>query len=237
MLIAFCGTREIGSDQDSIAYFTYFNLDEYGMSLVAEPTFIWIAKISRIISEENGFRWLLFIYAILGVTLKMVAIRRYSDLPWLAIITYISYFFLLHEFTQIRAGVATGLVLLSIKYILDRDFPIFFTLIAIASMFHYSAMVVAPLYFISFEKLNLKRRMLLAMTVPAGILLSFPQIDFINTIPIDLIRAKVAVYTEAESLRNIKLNVFNLFYLIKYLLLYVYIILSSEIEKNQSIFP
>lgn len=61
------------------------------------------------------------IYAILGVTLKLIAIRRYSLLPIFSIFTYISMYFILHEMTQIRAGVATAIFLFALEDIKDRN--------------------------------------------------------------------------------------------------------------------
>ena len=66
-LILFCGLKEVGSDQDSVAYARYFTLDNYSLSQVAEPTFSYIAEISRWISNKNGLIILFFIYATLGV--------------------------------------------------------------------------------------------------------------------------------------------------------------------------
>jgi hypothetical protein len=47
---------------------------------------------------------------------------------------------------QIRAAVASGLCLLSIKYIVERNLKIFALLILIAMFFHNSAIVFAPFY-------------------------------------------------------------------------------------------
>lgn len=237
ILILFCGLRELGSDQDSVGYFNYYLLDYDRMSLAAEPSFIIISKFCEYISNTNGFVWLLFIYAIMGVYLKASAIRMYSNLPWLALIIYISYYFLLHEFTQIRAGVAAGIILISIKHIFDRNYVVFFSLIFLASMFHYSAMIVAPLYFLPAYEIGKIRGILIGMAVPIGIALHFSGISIFYIIPIELISMKVATYTYLENIADVKLNVFNYYYIVKYILLYIYLYFSKQLTKNSKYFP
>lgn len=237
VLIAICGFREIGSDQDSVAYLKYFNLSDYGMLQVAEPTFIFIASISRAISAENGIFILFLIYAIIGVSIKFYAINALTELRWLSVITYFSSYFLLHEFTQIRAAVASGLVLLSIKFIFERKVTLFLITVAGASLFHYSALLALPLYFIPTGTLTAKEKLAIGLVVPAGVILYFLRFDIIYVIPIELVRIKIEAYTAIEAIRSMKLNVFNAVYIFKYIMLYVLLFCSDEISKKSLYFP
>ena len=182
--------------------------------------------------------WLFLIYATFGVSLKMTAIRLYTaDLKWLALLTYISYYFLLHEFTQIRAGVAIGLVLLSIKPVLDRDPLRFAALVTIASLFHYSALIAVPIYFAPIVSLSLNRKIALALAVPVGMLLNYLHFEILYILPIEVVRQKTLFYIESESLRDIKINVYNYVYIVKYLMLYVFLFYSEKIESRSRYFP
>lgn len=237
VLIAICGFREIGSDQDSVAYLSYFNMSDYAMSQVAEPTFMLISTISRAISAERGIVILLLVYAVIGVTIKFYAIHALTELRWLSVLTYFSSYFLLHEFTQIRAAVASGLVLLSIKFIAERKPGLFLTAIAGASLFHYSALLVLPLYFITTGTWSKKEKVAVGLAIPAGIILYVFKFDLIYVIPIELVRIKIEAYSAIEAIRTLKLNVFNMVYLFKYALLYVFLTYSDAISKRSPYFP
>jgi len=237
-LIVFCGVKDLGVDQDSIAYFNYYyNLDSYALSLVAEPSFYFISEITRYLSYEKGLTYLFFVYAFLGVFAKFWGISRLTDLRWLTVLVYFSSYFLLHEFTQIRAGVACGLVLISTVYIRDRKLAKFLITIFVASLFHYSALLTFPLYLLGGGELDRKMKIIIASSVPAGLIFYNLSLDILYIIPIELVKIKVKIYMEAESLRYVKLNVFNYVYLIKYFMLYVYLFFSDEIQKKNPYFP
>jgi hypothetical protein len=237
LLIAICSFKEIGSDQDSVAYLKYFNLSDYAMSQVAEPTFMLISSISRAVSAENGIAVLFFIYALIGVTTKFVAIQSLTELKWLSLITYFSSYFLLHEFTQIRAAVASGLVLLSVKFIFERRLSLFLATIGGASLFHYSALLALPLYFLATSALSRTEKIAVGLSIPAGIVFYIFKFDIVYVIPIELVRIKIEAYTAVEALRSVKLNVFNAVYLFKYILLYVFLLFSDSISERAKYFP
>jgi EpsG family len=237
ILIFFAAFREIGSDQDSVAYERYYGLDDYTMSIVAEPTFLYIARISRYFFFENGLIFLFFIYAAIGVYLKLSAISKLTNLKWLSVIVYFSTYFLLHEFTQIRAGIASGLLLLAIKPIADRNLGKFLFVIASASLFHYSAIVAFPLYFLGNGKINWKNIIVLSASIPVGAVIHFTQFDILVALPIKAAQLKLETYYAVEELRNLKLNVFNSLYLIRYALLYIFLIFAYRIEKHNPYFP
>lgn len=236
-LVLICGFREIGIDQDSVGYYLYFNLDDYGMSQVAEPTFRWIASLARVISSDNGLTVLFLIYAIIGVSAKLYAIETIADQKWLALITYFSSYFLLHEFTQIRAGIACGLILISIKFIYERKLVEFLLTIACASFFHYSSLVAFSLYFLPISRPSAVMRLLIALSIPLGIVFNFAQFEFVRFIPIELVRSKIQTYIDLENSRDIKLNAFNAVYLVKFFLLYVFLYNSDRISRSSKYFP
>ncbi|MEG4931347.1 EpsG family protein [Microcoleus sp. F10-B2] len=235
-LVLFAGLREIGIDQDSYGYLLYYNLSDGRMSLSAEPTFVLMARIVRFISEDSGFRVLLVFYAFLGVLIKMWAISKISENFWLAFLTYFSYFFFLHEFTQIRAGVASGLVLLSLYWVYHRNLRMFLVIIAIASVFHFSALVALPIYLLR-NNFNLYIKIMIAIAIPLGLLFRGINFNFALVLPSELIASKIEVYTKLSESADLRLNIFNLFYLVKYVLLYLLLIFSDRIARRAKYFP
>lgn len=235
-LAVVAGFRDIGVDQDSVGYFLYYNLDDARMAQAAEPTFVLIANITRSLFQSDGFRWLLLLYAIAGVALKILAISKLSKLAWLSILTYVSGYYLLHEVTQIRAGVASGLVLFSIYYIYHRRIFVFLSLVVVASLFHYSALVALPLYFLRRE-LNAPVKWAIAVAVPLGIAIRAIGINILYVVPVQLVESKIDTYTQSVAYNSVALNVFNAVYLIKYVLLYVFLFTNRNMREGSKYFP
>ena len=73
--------------------------------------------------------------------------KHYSIFPLIGLCAYIARFYG-RSFIQIRAGLAYAILMLSIKYIYERNWKRYFLIVFIAWLFHRSALVAIPLYFI-----------------------------------------------------------------------------------------
>ena len=74
--------------------------------------------------------------------------KQYSIFPLVGLCVYISRFLFGRHFMQIRAGLAYAILMLSIKYIFEKDWKRFFLIVFIAWLFHRSCIIAIPLYFI-----------------------------------------------------------------------------------------
>jgi len=117
------------------------------------PMVLLISSISKFILH-SGVAFVFISFALLGVLLKIRAIKVLSHFWLLSALIYYCHFFMLHEMTQIRAGVATGILLLSIPYIAERNFSKFILYVAVATLFHYTALVYLPLYFLNSKRID-----------------------------------------------------------------------------------
>jgi hypothetical protein len=108
IFILIAGLRPIGLDRDSINYAELIQSTVDVNLLDKEPAF-WIIKRFNDIFFFGNIHTFFLIFATLGVSIKFLAIKRLSKLPLLSLIAYLSLYFILHEMTQIRAGVAAGL--------------------------------------------------------------------------------------------------------------------------------
>ena len=115
-LALIAGFRRIGIDKDSESYrssmISFFKGNTADWPLI-EPAFWAITFISQKIFASS-VRACFLIFAFLGVAANILGIRKISDIPSLSYLNYICFFYILHEFTQIRAGVACGILLISI---------------------------------------------------------------------------------------------------------------------------
>lgn len=83
-----------------------------------------------------------FISVITALSLKIRAFRSLSSHWNVVLFLYFLSFFFVHEYTQIRAAVAIGIFLCSIKDINENRPFCFFIKMLIATLFHYSAMIM-----------------------------------------------------------------------------------------------
>lgn len=147
LLVAIAGFRLFGPGAD---YYVYMEMvvDKSDLRLGTEEfafkLLVWINDILF----GSDFLAFLVMFAILGVGTKLFAILKYSKLPLLSLILYTFSYFLLHEYIQIRAGVATGFFLLAIADLANGDAKKYFVKAALAVLFHWSSVVLLPLFFI-----------------------------------------------------------------------------------------
>lgn len=142
ILILIVGLRGVGVDND---YSTYES-SIYNNLSIGEPTFLLITFIIRTLGLPNYTLFL--VYAAIGISLKMRIIYKYSYLPIISFIIYLSNIIMLQDINQIRAGVATALFLTSIPYLAQNKKKIFACIILLATLFHFSSLLLLVLLFI-----------------------------------------------------------------------------------------
>jgi len=156
LLIACAAFRPIGIDRDSVSYAETIN--HYVATNFAdieflrfEPTFFLIILISKWMFHDP-VRGVFIIYATIAVIIKALAIRRILGISFFSLFVYICLFYILHELTQIRVGVAIGVFLFALDDIHQRKPVAYFIKALIAMLFHYSALIMLPLFFFNQRK-------------------------------------------------------------------------------------
>jgi len=238
VLIFISSFRPIGIDRDSLSYKKLIDsyINKGNISLRSkEPTFWLFVNISDLIFYNKVFGVLLF-YSILGVGVKIYSIYKLSLRPFLSIVVYICLYFILHEMTQIRVGVASGIFLLSIIDIANKNPRKFLLKLILATLFHYSAIIMAPFYFLNKSKIKLKYYLYLPII---GLVLSlFPHLIrffleiIINYFP-TFISYKLNTYLGLinSGVHN-QINIFNLYYLSLFLI-YYFVLINYKKFKSQ----
>lgn len=220
---------------DHINYVDKYHEIIKGDHELIEVSFIFFSYLSYWIL---GNALVLFIiYAFIGVSLKFVAIKQLSNLWFLSIIIYLGNFYILQEMTQIRVGVATGFFLLSIKPIYERDWKKFLLFFGFAFLFHYSALIMLPLWFLP-SKSN---KIWLIVSIPIAYVIYFLGVDLFSiSIPIPAIQEKLDIYNSLQGLGTDwmdEINVFNLVFLVKVVIFYFLLWKYDTIAKHNKYFP
>lgn len=197
-----------------------------------EPSYVLIAKISN--SIFHSAIGVFLIYASIGIALKFIAIRQLSPLAFLSLAIYISFFYILHELTQIRAGIASGFLLLCIKPLYDRDLRKFLILSVFACFFHYSALLILPLWFINPYKLNKYWIYSLPIAYVLAIL-NITPFSLLQNISFMTGDDRVNGYFIAmQNSEGVKFNIFNVAQLMRCTVCLYFIFNMSIIARNNS---
>lgn len=129
------------------SFFDYLrrNSVEYSPYARFEYGFVKLSEILTILSNSN-----IFIFSLIsGVCLSFKAwsIDIVSDLRFpilLALLFYIFRFLPLHEYTQIRAALATSLLFISTAFIISGKKYLAFSIAALSAFFHQTAVIYLP---------------------------------------------------------------------------------------------
>lgn len=151
LLCLFLGLRGASVGSDTITYKESFGeIMNYGStSLHMEWGFLYLNKL--IASLKGGFHWLLLISAFIPLFFVRKAISYFKvyNIFLVYFVLLCSSFFLIYLFSGMRQGIAMGIVLYGYRYVIERKLGHFLFFVLGASMFHVSAMIVIPIYWIT----------------------------------------------------------------------------------------
>ncbi|MBR5281517.1 MAG: EpsG family protein [Alistipes sp.] len=154
--------------------------------------------------------------AFLSVGIRLFVTRRLSPFFFGSLLLYIAHFFILHDMIQIRVAIAAGIFLWSTKYLEERNGKKFFLTASIAMLFHYSSIVIFPLWFINTIK---PQKYLYLSIIPLSYLLTFSGITIghlAEMIPIASFQALWKMYQmQMENDVGTTINIFNAMQLLR----------------------
>lgn len=237
-LVMMAGLREIGLDPDSenyaAAYRNYYTEDSIEK---VEFTYTILCAVMNMFTDDPHSVFLF--YALFGVALKFIAFRRYTNMYLLATLVYLSFYFELHEMTQMRTGILSGLYLLAIPYIADKKRLYAFFLFLIGFCFHYSAALFLPLLFLSNKSFGKFSYWFWLSVIPFAYVMYFVGGAMIFSADLPLIGTKLAAYQEAvdKGINFVQVNVFGPFQLLTILIFYYLMVFQKTIIKENKYFP
>lgn len=221
VMVLIAGLREIGLDPDSenyeYSFQHYYQSSEMGM---VEPSFTLISAILNVFTDNVHLLFL--VYALLGVTIKLYAFKKNLQCIFVPLMLYISFYFVLHEMTQIRAGVVSALFLLAVYHIAKKEKRKALLLIIVGSFFHYSSLALLPTLMFGNKNFNRKGSILIASLIPLSYLIYFGGISMLLNTDIPLIGNKLAIYQQAmeKGKMTVNINVFDPVHLVSVMLFY-----------------
>lgn len=154
VLTFLAGTRDY-SWNDTLIYVDSFRLytpplaeltqfsQPYGY---AEMGFYYIGVIIKTLTSSVTIYFT--VIAALSFFFLYKAFDKYCLYPLFGVCAYISRFYLGRNFIQIRAGLSYAIILLAVQYITNKDWKRYFAWVFVAYLFHHSAIIAVPVYFL-----------------------------------------------------------------------------------------
>lgn len=161
-LVAICivlaflaGTREWTRWPDTMIYVDSFlmytptlaDLTQFSQPYgYAEMGFYYIGVVVKTFTSNVAIYFL--VVALMSFFFLYKAFDKYCLYPIFGVCAYISRFYLGRNFIQIRAGLSYAIILMAVQYITKRDWKRYFAWVFVAYLFHHSAIIAVPVYFL-----------------------------------------------------------------------------------------
>lgn len=208
-------------------------IKEYDKYFFYEPMFFLIIWVSKTIFGNHYVAIFLF-YAVVGVSLKIAAIYKYSIFPYLSLLIYFPSYFFLHDMTQIRIGLAGGICLLGIRHLFSGDKRKWIAYCLFATLLHYSSLLLVVMVLINKDAFSKKKYLVILLIC---FLVSFFRIDFIQLfshLPLGAISLKLQQYSSIkEVVEASRANIFSVLFLTKLFLGLILLLISSPSNSKE----
>lgn len=140
-----------------------------------------------------------FVCVFLTTLIIVTTIRKYSNIFEISMFLYISTMAYYSQFNIVRQCLASAIIFWGIKYIFNDNKLKYFAIVIFASMFHSTAIVMIPVYYlVKIEPWS--KKMLLIILGAISIMVLFDP--FLNVLNIVLQGTKYQVYTIIKDVDN-----------------------------------
>jgi hypothetical protein len=210
------GLRGIDVSKDYYSY-RYISDNIYDLTstndlsyfLAFEPGFITIILLIRSIVASNYVVVLMLFYALTSISIKVYSIKRLSINPYLTILFYFSYYFLIQEMAQIRIGLAAAIFLMALVSFLKGKRWVYVGLIIFATLFHYSAIFYLLLLFFNSTEFNRNRYTVVLVLSIVLAFVKLPLLNILGNFDFSEMPDKLNNYVELSENGSLFINFFN----------------------------
>lgn len=176
------GLRGESVGVDTVHYVDhYYEYGEFGSDFV-EPGFNWINMV--VYAANMGPHWFLTIFALISIFFIYCALYNLDSKSYR--IAAVCFFFLsFYPYINImRQMVATSIFIFAVRYIEDRKLLLYVCCVIFASLFHASALVLLPIYFLN--KHNLSNKYYFILYIVSFVFIFYDFTDYIPLLKIDM---------------------------------------------------
>ena len=185
---------EVGNDYGT--YVTTIHEIYVGGYVVTEPLFNGVVKVLCELSGGENYLLVFGVFAFATIWIFMKVLYEQTENFPMAFFLFMTLGIYFRTFNTVRYYFVLSITLYSFRYVLRKEYGKFVLLIALAALFHKSALVVIPIYLIA--NLPWKKWYVAGLTVGAASMVIFQ--DFIMKIALLLYPSyKDTIYLETES--------------------------------------
>lgn len=233
ILVLLAGLREVGIDPDSENYeYSYQNFFKEAQSAMIEPSFIFISYILNQIT--NNVHAIFLFYAFFAISIKMYMFRIMTNRIFATVLIYLSFYYILHELTQIRVGLAASFFFIAIIFLSKKEKKKATITLLIGSIFHYSSLALLPVVFIKNNKISNTKAIVYASLIPLSYIIYFAGLTvLLNPSIIPLIGEKLALYQNSveKGKMTVGINVFDPAHIVEVILYCYSMYFRKTLEK------
>jgi len=241
LLVFIAGFKQPGIDLDSENYVQFFNwvekpfdyFTDFSQNAFSEVGYYLLSSLLKNVFNASVV-WFFLIIALIAIPLKFVAIWRLTEFQLLSVLVYFCHFFILHDMTQIRQGIASGILLFSLPEIEKKNFLKFALLLCFGTLFHYSTLLFFPFFFLNTRKLN-KPVFFAILIVPQFLyLLKVNIVSILALLNLGILSEKLNTYNELlQQGFFTEINVYNAVVIIQ-LLFCSFLIWKSDFLQTKN---
>lgn len=226
---------------DTYQYISLLNIPYINYDISMYEPFHWLIIYINSVFFDAQARSFLFIYACLFVLIGLYSVYKYSVYPIISLIIFALYIYPNYGLVQLRAGIAVCIFLMSINDIIEKKIGKYYIKAALAILFHYSAIIIIPLYFINALKINKYIYILIPIIcLIAGRYITPENILFITAHLPPVFGGKLYTYLhimefESKYININRINIFN-FYSISMTSIYYYILTLNRSDARYNIY-
>lgn len=134
------------------------NVIDFIKEATHEPLYLLYIKLLTFVSDSP--RCFLVGTSLLSLAGPIYMFYKHSNDPISSVLIYFGMGYYTNTFNNVRQSLALSIVFFSISYLINRDFRKFLLLVIVASLFHYSAIIMLALYPLSSRTYSIKRLIL-----------------------------------------------------------------------------
>ncbi len=181
VLSLFAGMRSYRVGTDSGTYTRKFvsNLSTNYYNFREDVEFGYQLYEYLILKFTHNYFWLFFLSGLIVVYSYLHIIRRYSENYWLSVLLFVTLGIYTFFFNGLRQGIAMAIFALSLPYLLEKKFFYYLLVCIIASLFHKTALIMIPFYFL--VNLRIKPLYKILAIFVGSLILSGPLVGYISS--------------------------------------------------------
>lgn len=163
LLVMIAGLRSVKVGSDTAMYKTLFDymgsFSSFSDALQSRRlggVEIGYAFLEYIFSHTTTFQCFLFFTAGVSIFPVLVVIYKYSENIWFSLFFYIAFGYFSFAMNGIRQAIAIGICMIALIAALDHKIVPFLTLVCIAFLFHRTAILFLPVYWL--DRITLSKK-------------------------------------------------------------------------------